>query len=182
MQFPDTQQTQLTEKVMRVIRDQVNLDTSRYNRIFEAVYEAMEEAGADTTEDKSKMFRSIRTGGRNQGKRNLTEQAIRAREREQPTIPGRNCLCPCGSGAKYKRCCGGPVNPHAPLREDQTGLWTVIWQGRPPEPVTVQWDRRGFTYLDLGEGKQLPIKDTGSNTFWKQAPDDDGRPETKESL
>jgi SEC-C motif len=26
-----------------------------------------------------------------------------------PVEPGRNTICPCGSGAKFKRCCGNPV-------------------------------------------------------------------------
>jgi len=26
-----------------------------------------------------------------------------------PVEPGRNSVCPCGSGAKFKRCCGNPV-------------------------------------------------------------------------
>jgi uncharacterized protein YecA (UPF0149 family) len=26
-----------------------------------------------------------------------------------PVEPGRNAICPCGSGAKFKRCCGNPV-------------------------------------------------------------------------
>jgi len=28
-------------------------------------------------------------------------------------VPGRNDLCPCGSGLKFKRCCGGAVPPCA---------------------------------------------------------------------
>lgn len=28
--------------------------------------------------------------------------------------PGRNAPCPCGSGRKYKRCCGAPGGPSAP--------------------------------------------------------------------
>jgi len=32
------------------------------------------------------------------------------------TKPGRNDLCPCGSGRKYKRCCLDKVPPAAPLK------------------------------------------------------------------
>lgn len=30
----------------------------------------------------------------------------------QPEV-GRNEPCPCGSGLKFKRCCGGPTGPEA---------------------------------------------------------------------
>jgi uncharacterized protein len=29
----------------------------------------------------------------------------------QPKV-GRNETCPCGSGKKFKKCCGGPTNLH----------------------------------------------------------------------
>lgn len=34
----------------------------------------------------------------------------------QPQV-GRNEPCPCGSGAKFKKCCGGPDGPD-PIRSD----------------------------------------------------------------
>ena len=32
----------------------------------------------------------------------------------KPPEPGRNSPCPCGSGTKYKRCCGDPARPKQP--------------------------------------------------------------------
>ena len=41
-------------------------------------------------------------------------QAINERQRAQrmSTKVGRNEPCPCGSGKKFKRCCGGPLALH----------------------------------------------------------------------
>jgi hypothetical protein len=40
--------------------------------------------------------------------RTALEEAQRAPGARGPPSPARNRACPCGSGRKYKRCCGGP--------------------------------------------------------------------------
>ena len=44
-------------------------------------------------------------------RKSLTEELVPLR-REQPKV-GRNDLCPCGSGKKFKKCCGGGESPQA---------------------------------------------------------------------
>ena len=47
-------------------------------------------------------------------------QEVRERRRLEPvqqvigSPPGRNQPCPCGSGAKFKRCCGNSLSPSLP--------------------------------------------------------------------
>jgi uncharacterized protein YchJ len=49
------------------------------------------------------------TSGNNENVHNSAQgQTIRL-----PVEPGRNSMCPCGSGAKFKRCCGNPVSATA---------------------------------------------------------------------
>lgn len=38
----------------------------------------------------------------------LTRKAASLPPRQQPAVPSLNAPCPCGSGKKYKRCCGAP--------------------------------------------------------------------------
>jgi protein O-GlcNAc transferase len=52
--------------------------------------------------------------------------------------PDRNAPCPCGSGKKYKKCCGasGAGHPSAPIRGLETALW-AFQQGRSQEALTL---------------------------------------------
>jgi uncharacterized protein YecA (UPF0149 family) len=51
--------------------------------------------------------------GENEILHNSAQQPIRL-----PVEPGRNSQCPCGSGQKFKRCCGNPV-PLPSLQTEQ---------------------------------------------------------------
>src|SRR5262249_12423292 len=83
-------------------------------------------------------------------------------------IPSRNQFCPCGSGQKYKRCCGkisGQPNAYSqsmPLMESdltkslvsnsqfKQDIWVItLFQGK----------RRGF-FLEIGGGDGLWISNT----------------------
>ncbi|MGA2191293.1 MAG: SEC-C metal-binding domain-containing protein, partial [Steroidobacteraceae bacterium] len=50
--------------------------------------------------------------------------------------PGRNEACPCGSGRKFKHCCGNPP-PAAPAPKrslaDAARAWALLQSGRPAE-------------------------------------------------
>ncbi|MDX9996312.1 MAG: SEC-C metal-binding domain-containing protein, partial [Rhodocyclaceae bacterium] len=62
-----------------------------------------------------------------------------------PSSPGRNDPCPCGSGKKYKKCCGatGAVRIAAPATST-----------RPPPQITPQAARELLAALDLmGKGR-----------------------------
>jgi transposase-like protein len=53
--------------------------------------------------------------------------ARRARLSELPVSAPRNAPCPCGSGLKFKRCCGDPMGPHL-------GELTAPPRATPPAP------------------------------------------------
>ncbi len=71
-------------------------------------------AGVDTTDEKA-----LRKYMLEQTQRALAERAYQAPDQEPITPPvpivehapkvGRNDPCPCGSGKKYKKCCGDPA-------------------------------------------------------------------------
>jgi hypothetical protein len=46
-------------------------------------------------------FRNMKARGRE-----LAQERQLAQERRVGAVPGRNEICPCGSGKKYKKCCG----------------------------------------------------------------------------
>ena len=53
---------------------------------------------------------------------------------ESGVRPGRNEACPCGSGRKYKHCCGGASVRVPPLRDGQIGVLVgLLERGQPHE-------------------------------------------------
>lgn len=71
------------------------------------------EAAAERSELTAEIIRACRSeGGSQRIEYNRTDlpEGSRARVQIQPAVsgrsPGRNELCPCGSGMKYKKCCG----------------------------------------------------------------------------
>jgi len=82
--------------------------------------------------------------------------------------PGRNEPCPCGSGRKYKHCCGVPPReapaPARPARA-ATVPWALIEAGRPAE-AEVECERLlahepalGLAWKCLGIARQMQGKD-----------------------
>ena len=93
------------------------------------------------------------------------------------TKAGRNQPCPCGSGKKYKRCCGSIAAPPQPrpaspemicalerhyaaerIRQEQQGLGRPIIAGRVNDyqivavGKTIHWSKKAKTFADfLGE-------------------------------
>ena len=44
------------------------------------------------------------------------EAALQELKKEEPTIKiGRNEICPCGSGKKFKKCCNGKISNRQPI-------------------------------------------------------------------
>ena len=65
--------------------------------------------------------------------------------------PGRNSLCPCGSGKKYKHCClktdrAGKKKTWLQLKDDRAVKETdPIWMLRQPLPTEVRDDLEGIS-------------------------------------
>ena len=63
-----------------------------------------------------------------------------------------NSPCPCGSGKKYKKCCGNPLNPAEAL---------FVTEKSPSPPLCAYTDESGNTGNNLFD-KQQPFFWTGS--------------------
>ena len=82
--------------------------------------------------------------------------------------PGRNEPCPCGSGKKYKHCCGkapaAPPTP-APAAQDAAHAWALLESGRPAEAeaecqrVLARAPTLGAAWTCLGLARQSQGKD-----------------------
>jgi tetratricopeptide (TPR) repeat protein len=82
--------------------------------------------------------------------------------------PGRNEPCPCGSGRKYKHCCGAPPRaapaPARPARA-ATPPWTLLEAGRPAEAeaecerLLAHEPALGAAWKCLGLARQMQGKD-----------------------
>lgn len=94
----------------------------------------------------------------------ITRKAVnvdRGTVRKQTQTPARNKPCPCGSGRKYKKCCGKPrehvLNPYEQMdsgysEEQQAGVNAFITKfGFQPNPAQL------MTFM---EGSEEEIKDT----------------------
>ena len=86
------------------------IDTSTIRRLFNLQIVAPEQAAAQLQQRRRRRPSSITFTGPNQGATAAGEEAARTKTvtRDQPKI-GRNDPCPCGSGKKYKKCCGAVV-------------------------------------------------------------------------
>src|SRR5512143_1150719 len=85
------------------------------------------------------------------------------------TKPGRNDPCPCGSGKKYKHCCGAPsVHPETPARraglpEDAVGR-VLRFVARP------DWDRAREAARAQFLAPVLALDDEARATLWAAHP------------
>jgi tetratricopeptide (TPR) repeat protein len=80
--------------------------------------------------------------------------------------PGRNDPCPCGSGRKYKHCCGkAPADAPKPPRPDAVHAWALLHAGRPKESeaecerLLAREPMLGQALLCLGLARQSQGKD-----------------------
>lgn len=85
-------------------------------RVSEAIRLLLEEAGAESLEDANAGIRLMNNLFNriprwwNKGHSPEELFTSQAKQLGMPRMPGRNDLCTCGSGRKYKHCCGRRVN------------------------------------------------------------------------
>lgn len=82
------------------------IDTSTVRTLFNLQVVA-EQPPAQLQQKRARRPTSLTFTGPNQGASAAGEEAAKTRTvtRDQPKV-GRNDTCPCGSGKKYKKCCG----------------------------------------------------------------------------
>ena len=97
--------------------DRIKEETLEYLYKVKAVEEKEKETGVfdlsrqNLVHEEKSQFEGVETGspeslGPGPGGNRMTEQArVETYKREEPKV-GRNDPCPCGSGKKYKKCCG----------------------------------------------------------------------------
>lgn len=81
-----------------LLREALQRTTMRVRRWAAGVYRILEKIAVPKVTSDGTVFTSSRREARRQ-------RSSRHRVIVLPRRPGRNHLCPCGSGHKYKRCC-----------------------------------------------------------------------------
>jgi preprotein translocase subunit SecA len=86
------------------------IDTTTIRTLFNLQVVAEEAAPEQLQQRRQRRPTSMTFTGPNQGATAAGEEAARTKTvtRDQPKV-GRNDACPCGSGKKYKKCCGATV-------------------------------------------------------------------------
>ena len=86
----------------RQLAEGFRTELNESERSLDALAETMRRVFPDAVSQYAHIGRSIATA--------LLEHATEAPEPTRTTKVGRNAPCPCGSGKKYKRCCGATVH------------------------------------------------------------------------
>ena len=92
------------------------------------------------------------------------------------TKTGRNDPCPCGSGKKYKHCCGKPAEPAEPARETahegairRALEWLTLHHRKAfTSAMQAMIDEVLFEFFDDDEAAEAAIADAGE-AWWAQA-------------
>lgn len=89
------------------------------------------------------------------------------------SVPGRNDPCPCGSGLKYKRCCGRPASAALPGREFPGGQPLQRHHGRTCGGCTAccdGWVKIRVYGHDVHPGKPCPYSTGGGCRIYEHRP------------